>query len=123
LSSGLLGGRPLAAIGGRQEPAIAAVVFDERHLASRAYAEALSRLGARSFATRGDAMVLWYGELGEFLRRSGGSVSGLTDYRQFVVARSVGRELGLRPALAETRVGRLTRWMFAPRKAPEIPDA
>jgi hypothetical protein len=70
-----------------------AVIYDERHPEARTFAENLRRHGAAPFPTRGDATGLWYGGA---LRQNAGAIAGLTSWSDFVIARSCGREFGLR---------------------------
>jgi hypothetical protein len=69
------------------------VIYDERHDDARAFAVHLRRQGVTSFPTRGDATALWYS--GE-LQQNGGVIGGLTTWSDLVIARSCGREFGLR---------------------------
>lgn len=91
---------------------ITAAVYDERYSDCRIFAGALARQGAITFATGGDAAILWYGELREHLVRYGGSVAGMTTDSDRVVSHACGREVGLRLAYEGwhdgRRAGRLT---------------
>jgi hypothetical protein len=146
LSLAAIGPSALAATAGG--PRISAVLYDDRFEASKAFAAALQLRGALPFAVRDDPMGLWYGDLGALLRRDAGWVAGLTRYSDFVIARSCGRELALRPIVAtcgsillparvsqyrsqpvdeSDRAGpvghqaRLTRWLLGPRSRPDGP--
>jgi hypothetical protein len=68
------------------------VIYDERYADARAFAAYFRAHGAAPLPTRGDATALWYGAL----RQEGGAVAGLTAYPDLIIARSCGRELGLR---------------------------
>jgi hypothetical protein len=108
----------LAALGPAEAgaSAVAAVLYDARFAEARALAARLGGLGVPAFATRGDAAGLWYGALGARLRRRPGWVAGVTTYPDLVIARSCGRELGLRLVCDEGDAGRrLLRWRLGPR--------
>ena len=72
------------------------VIYDERYRDARAFALHLGHHGAVAWRTRGDATGLWYGAPASLLRQSNGAVAGLTTHSDLVIARSCGRELGLR---------------------------
>jgi hypothetical protein len=75
---------------------ITAVLYDDRYADCRAFAKALERHGATSFATvGGDAASVWYGGLRASLMRSGGRVAGMTTDSDWMVSRACGRERGL----------------------------
>ena len=69
------------------------VIYDERYTDARAFADYLRTHGAATLPTRGDATRLWYGGARP---RDGGTIAGLTTWSDLVIARSRGRELGLR---------------------------
>jgi len=72
---------------------IAAVIYDERYADCRAFAEALSRCGAKPFATSQDAVQLWYGPLRAHLDKNPGRVAGLATYADFSSSWACSREL------------------------------
>jgi hypothetical protein len=72
------------------------VIYDERYGDARAFADYFRGHGTAPLPTRGDGTALWYGGSGAALRQAGGAVAGLTAYSDLVIARSCGRELGLR---------------------------
>ena len=114
LSAGLLH-RPASAAA---SPRIAAAIYDERFIRAQAFAKRLRRDGVILFATRGDASTLWYGALGTLLARQGGKIAGLTTWPDLVIARSCGRELGLRLAFEQSASDRtLIGWLLEPRNA------
>jgi hypothetical protein len=85
-------------IGAASEPngqRISAVLFDGRYPSSRAFADTLSRKGARAFNVQPDAATLWYGPLRDHLARCGGCVAGLTTFSDAMLSQSFGRDLGL----------------------------
>jgi hypothetical protein len=82
------------------------VIYDERYAEARAFAEHIARPGAVVLPTRGDATGLWYGGSNSSRGQIAGAVAGMTTYPDLVIARSRGRELGLRLAFEE----RLDRW-------------
>jgi hypothetical protein len=85
----------------RQQPADI-VLYDRRYLYSQAFAELLSRTGILKiplFATSIGTSPL----VGRMLLRGViRGVAGLTTYADFVIARSIGREIGLRSVFEET---------------------
>jgi hypothetical protein len=96
-----------------------AVIYDERHADARAFAEHLQRQGAASFATRGDATSLWYGDPSP---RNAGTIAGLTTWSDLVIARSHGREFGMRLAFEKPHgpgsSDHLFAWLLTPRTVP-----
>lgn len=98
IPAAILGAR-LPAMGAsweRENPRIAAVVYDERYSDCRSFADILVRHGATPFPVNGDCGRLWHGALREHLAANRGKVAGLTADSDFVVSRACGRELGLR---------------------------
>jgi hypothetical protein len=73
-----------------------AIVYDERYDEARAFAARVGPHVVALYPTRGDATDFWYGALRILLRQQGGAVAGLTTYSDLVIARSCGRESGLR---------------------------
>ena len=71
------------------------MIYDERHDDACALAGYLRPHGAMTLPTRGDATELWYGGT---LPRDGETIAGLTTWPDLVIARSRGREIGLRLA-------------------------
>jgi hypothetical protein len=97
-------------------PRLMSVIYDERYPDARAFAEHYRIRGAASFPTRGDGTGLWYCDSGSVLRKKGRAVAGLTTYSDLVIARSCGRELGLRLAFeASDRPDHLVAWLLMPR--------
>ncbi len=74
---------------------ISAVLFDGRYSSCRAFADALSRNGARAFDVHPDAAALWYGPLRDRLVVCGGCVAGLTTFSDSMLSQSFGRDYGL----------------------------
>ena len=107
--------RRAAAVEDSPRPLIA-VIYDERHADARAFAEHLQRQGTASFATRGDATSLWYGEPS---LRNAGTIAGLTAWSDLVIARSLGREFGMRLAFEKPHSpgspDQLFAWSLTPR--------
>lgn len=99
-------------------PQIVAAIYDERFHHAQTFAAKLRRDGAAVFATRGDASALWYGALGNLLGQQAGKIAGLTTWPDLVIARSCGRELGLRLAFENCASDRaLITWLLEPRNA------
>lgn len=95
---------------------IVAAIYDVRFAEALAFADRLRRSGAIVYPSLGDAAALWYGDLGRCLREGGGRVAGLTAYPDLVIARSCGRELGLRLVAERREPGQtLTHWLLEPR--------
>jgi hypothetical protein len=91
-----------------------AILFDTRYEAARAFAAFMAGPGVATFPTTGDALPLWYGDLGDLLHRRPARVVGLTAYADLVTARSWGRDRGMRLA-AQTPAGPLFHWILQPR--------
>jgi hypothetical protein len=92
------------------------VIYDERYGDACAFADHFRIQGAATLPTRGDGTGLWYGGSGNILRQKGTAVAGLTTYPDLVIARSCGRELGLRLAFeASDRPDHLIAWLLMPR--------
>jgi hypothetical protein len=119
-------GRAFAAAEGFSDARVpvAAAVCDERSADARDFAASLRRRGARIFAAGPVADGSWYAGLAALLRRRTGCVAGLTTHADFALARSCGREFGLRPAFAQAQIIRSGRsgfgpplmlWLLAPR--------
>jgi hypothetical protein len=94
-----IAGRSLAAAARRENATapILAVIYDERYAEAREFAATLGRGGAIEFPIRGSSACHWYGELAALLGRHRGRVAGLSTYADLLIARSRGRELGLKP--------------------------
>lgn len=88
---------------------ITAVVFDERYLDCRNFAETLEGRGSKAFATNQDAVQLWYGALRAYLAEHPGRVAGLTTYADFSVSQACGRELRLAQIYEGEHDGRRSR--------------
>ena len=91
-----------AALNARSGAAPMALIYDERHDDARALAAYFRARGTIPYPTRGDATGHWYGALGTLHRQHGGTVAGLTTWSDLVIARSRGRELGLRLVFERT---------------------
>jgi hypothetical protein len=74
---------------------IGAVLFDGRYSSCRAFADGLSRNGARGFNVQPDAAAVWYGPLRDHLLACGGCVAGLTTFSDSMLSQSFGRNFGL----------------------------
>lgn len=101
-AAALAGLASLPASAGGLDPAqstaqIDAVLFDARYSDSRAFAQALARRGARTFAVQEDIGRLWYGPLGQLQRERRASIAGLTLHSDLFVSREFAR--GYRSAL------------------------
>jgi hypothetical protein len=94
---------------------ITAVIYDERYADCRAFAEALERRGATSFATSQDAVQLWYGPLRAYLEKNTGRLAGLTTYADFSSSRACGRELSYAIRFEGEHDGRRSRTTLAHR--------
>lgn len=93
---------PLARHLAAERPAL--VLFDRRHAASRRFAAA----HARTTEVAAEHAALW-----TTLRRwQGGAVHGLTRWNDFVLARAILSDAGMRP-LYHRREGHLIRWAIA----------
>ncbi len=92
IASGAPGIAAAVAADGRR---ISAVLFDGRYSSCRAFADALSRNGARAFNVQPDAAALWYGPLRVHLAAHGGCVAGLTTFSDSMLSQSFGRDFGL----------------------------
>jgi hypothetical protein len=95
-------------------PPLAAIVFDTRHPAARAFAARMGGPGVAAFPSTGDTLKLWYGDLGDRLRRGPARVAGMTSYADLVVARAWGRDHGWR-LIVQAQAGPLCRWHLLPR--------
>jgi hypothetical protein len=120
----LPGSLAMALSGGPGRPTT--VIYDERFAKARAFAEHVRRRGTVVLPTRGDATGLWYSDPDSPLWQTSGAVAGVTTYPDLVIARSRGRELGLRlaseerldaiaPDAGEHRSQLLT-WLLLPRQ-------
>jgi hypothetical protein len=78
---------------GAKYSVISAVVYDERYLDCRLFAETLARQGARTFGSGGDAVSIWYTVLQPYLGRQGGLVAGLTTDSDRTASRACGAEM------------------------------
>ena len=95
---------------------IVAAIYDVRFAEAWAFADHLRWSGAIVYPSHGDASALWYGDFGKCFRKRGGRVAGLTAYPDLVIARSCGRELGLRLVTENREPGQtLTHWLLEPR--------
>ncbi len=81
---------------GMKSSAISAVVYDERYLDCRFFADVLARQGARAFQSGGDAVSVWYGALQPYLARHGGLVAGMTTDSDRTASCACGAETGWR---------------------------
>jgi hypothetical protein len=79
----------------RDPAAVSVVVYDERYVACRTFAEALAGSGAAPFPLTGDSARLWYGPLGAHLSHDPGRVAGMGTYADFGVSVSCARERDL----------------------------
>jgi hypothetical protein len=105
-SGAVAGGIAAAPIAARAFEPLALIVFDSRTLSSRAFAR---KMGGRKLDIAQEDILFWRNMRSA---RKGGRVEGLTSWSDWVLARGLLEEKGLR-VKTEAKAGKLFRWTMA----------
>jgi hypothetical protein len=106
---------PLAKGAILSESATDLVVYNEPYALAREFASAWSDRGASAFPMKGDAGVLWYGELRSLIAaqhaaQNGLRIAGMGTHTDFFILQTLGREAGLRTQPAGRHHSPLVSW-------------
>jgi hypothetical protein len=104
---------PALALSAARRP-VTVLLYDARYPTARAFAARMAAPGIAAVPTTGNALPLWYGELGDLVRRGPARVTGLTAYADMVIARAWGRDHGMRLTL-DMPGQPLVAWRLQPR--------
>jgi hypothetical protein len=75
-------------------------IFDDRYAEGHAFANAMRRLGVRSYALEnGDVTKLWYEDLDHLWREGPAAIAGMTQFGPMFVLERFARERGMRVLL------------------------
>jgi hypothetical protein len=99
------------------ESATDLVVYNEWYAPAREFASTWSRRGAIALPMKGDAGVLWYGELRSLIAaqhsaQNGLRIAGMGTHTDFFIFQTLGREAGLRTQLAGRHDSPLVSWVM-----------
>ena len=91
------------------------VVYNERYELAREFAASWSQRGAIALPMKGDAGVLWYGELRSLIAaqhaaQNGLRIAGMGTHTDFFILQTLGREAGLRSQVAGKHDSPLVSW-------------
>jgi len=111
----VVAGWPLAKGAILSESATDLVVYNERYDPAREFAAAWSDRGAIALPMKGDAGVLWYGELRSLIAaqhaaHNGLRIAGMGTHTDFFIFQTLGRDAGLRTQLAGRHDSTLVSW-------------